>query len=540
MSHQPTPISIGLTPLPPIDDLTRPPMRRNPKTNTATEVESEIGMDKEPEVQRIPTRVAIPNHASSPRFHPYARPISIPSPVPTTSYAMSVDDISSYPSPSPNPNPSPLAVSPLMHQSPPPSPFPMNPGIIMGDPIRSIPYAGYPYPQNPIATFTYNGMSLIPNASNLVGRGILAVPQRQFFYPPVAPIVPRRYANSNHLAPIYEYPPTNGNINNSNFNTNSNDNSNSNNNNNNNSNNTSSSESDDETIATGVLVDIGSSPEVSPVKQKNTETSNINEIATPPSPSPSPSPFPVVKRDNMSLFCLTRQPDSLQRKSYVSELRYLLPNNLGIALKHSKDSSKIENATLSIELCYGNKSEMSEQKEPVFGLFHRSTLTNSIYLSGNLSSDFSCKVYINSGPEKFRLKLTVTFDYEGRPCQDIFYSDAFEIVSSKRVKAQKPNIFDIIPSSGKPLQELWIQGKSFYNPKVYFGGVEAVVHFHDSMLIKCIIPHPKDAIGKSQSRKVEISVANKDNNTIVQSISNMPFKYEQTATCNCEKQVGKQ
>lgn len=212
----------------------------------------------------------------------------------------------------------------------------------------------------------------------------------------------------------------------------------------------------------------------------------------------------VEKEKNINYFKLLQQPNEKQRKSYINENRYILPNPLTIVPEDPNDNSKVE-GVVSVCLLYENGEEFGEEKKH---LLDGQTLK---HLDSEKKAQFALKILETSEGNKFRLKFHINFKLDGIPYQQIITSHPFKVTSNKkRSTIERPRAFNLMPREGLAFSEneVWIKGKNFNdraNILVKFGGHEARIAETEDNILICFAPERPDLIIDTP---VEVTITN--------------------------------
>jgi len=212
---------------------------------------------------------------------------------------------------------------------------------------------------------------------------------------------------------------------------------------------------------------------------------------------------------------LKQQPNFLQRKCYLNENRYLLPNPMIIGDKESmKFTQRITEGRVVVHLCDNNGHRImdtsSAQLESTTG-----SLVKRMDLNDNTS--FSLKLHCSSNMNRFRLRFDCSYRLSDQNVhKETIMSDIFQVHSNKSLASKSPKVTDLLPKSGinNLVHDVWIRGKDFNlkGVKVSFDEVEAEV-VEITPLLLCVRAPARPDI--NEDRVVTVKVCNQFSNKLV-------------------------
>eukprot|EP00027_Filamoeba_sp_ATCC50430_P014357 CAMPEP_0168568300 /NCGR_PEP_ID=MMETSP0413-20121227/15500_1 /TAXON_ID=136452 /ORGANISM="Filamoeba nolandi, Strain NC-AS-23-1" /LENGTH=361 /DNA_ID=CAMNT_0008600619 /DNA_START=174 /DNA_END=1256 /DNA_ORIENTATION=- len=185
-------------------------------------------------------------------------------------------------------------------------------------------------------------------------------------------------------------------------------------------------------------------------------------------------------------FVIFKQPDSVQRRSYPNEKRFLSPKPIRICRflspkpiricdKASLDSSnrvplpRIVEGTVSVELAYEAKNQNVDELNYQPHLLKCSNGSTKQILEN--TAEFELTVLASSGETKFVLVFRVEYKtQDGELTEEVLISSPFEVVanvskmkSSQAKRHKMPKVQGLVPTEGpaNTETEVWIKGSHF-------------------------------------------------------------------------------
>jgi hypothetical protein len=191
--------------------------------------------------------------------------------------------------------------------------------------------------------------------------------------------------------------------------------------------------------------------------------------------------YQVTYKTTYNNFTINRHPNTIQRKSYPQEKRYILPNITIQCI--SKDKHKFEEVTVLVELCDNHNKVIPNYREIMYPI-------DELEMIPSEPLEAKLKVYQNG--ECYKFKFTIKYKFNNEWYKEEVFSRAFSVRSNKTIDRSKKQtqkaILDYIPKKGKSGSIVWIEGYFSKQHKVYFGLAKADILDIQPNLIKCIVP----------------------------------------------------
>jgi hypothetical protein len=189
------------------------------------------------------------------------------------------------------------------------------------------------------------------------------------------------------------------------------------------------------------------------------------------------------------IFKIAVQPNPKQRKSYLSEKRYLLPNPIVIELGDSfkKEINSIVHGHVYTTLHTADGELANQNSLKVIQPFKLDIL---------MRAHMPIKIISNSPHGGYYLLFRITYKkIDGRTYYEVIRTISFEVKSNKTIKllsGKKPTISAISRSEGNSQisQDVWFSGDNLSDPSIdlFIGNMKLAIYHRAENLIKGKIP----------------------------------------------------
>jgi len=231
-----------------------------------------------------------------------------------------------------------------------------------------------------------------------------------------------------------------------------------------------------------------------------------------------PSTHTVI--DSSAMFQLMVEPKEIQRKSYMNENRYLLPNPLVVQIKE-EHAEYLQNTIPSVSVTLVNLEGVELtglKKAELHGVLAQKMV--------GTRAQFMLKILDTAEGTKFRLRFTIDYELNGIKNQGIILSRPFMVYSNKRKTVKSHPIITAIKSTQGSFSretEVWIKGTNFFkNMMVSFGDLPGKVLEVEDGLITVIAPARPDL---NTTTTVSVKVFNRYPKSTISSQDDFTFVY---------------